>query len=212
MTGKNNLPKRTRSQKIGESAADIFSSTFTGFCNVIPIPQSRDLGIDFKCEVMEGEYPTGLEFNAQCKAKSEVNNKNSSLSIPVQVTTVNYWLSQRSPTFLFVYDLQSENFFWCFPAAYVLSLPKKWQTQQSISIPIPFSSNFSRGIKEIPSDILVVIEAEDLHQKISNLHEEMDEIRGEYEAELEYQTRGRYEEYWADIMLEEWKIERNNQD
>jgi hypothetical protein len=161
---------------------------------------------------MEGEYPTGLEFNAQCKGKSEIDDRNSLLSVQIQVTTINYWLTQRSPTFLFVYDRQSENFFWCFPSAYVFSLSKTWQLQQSISIPVPISSNFSRSITEIPPDLLAVIKAEDLHQKISDLREEMDEIRGQYEAELEYQTYGRYEEYWADIMLEEWKIERHNQD
>lgn len=212
MTEINNLPKRTRAQKVGESAADTFSATFTEFCNVIPVPQSRDLGIDFICEVMKDEYPTGLVFNAQCKGRNEVDDKNALLSVQVKVTTINYWLSQRSPTFLFVYDRQSENFFWCFPSAYILSLNKEWQSQQSVSIPIPVSSNFSRDITEIPSVLLAVIKAEDLHQKISDLREEKEELRGEYEAELKYQTIGRDEEYWGDIMLEEWKIERHNQE
>lgn len=208
MTDKTNLPKRTIAQKIGEAAADIFSSTFTEFCTVVPVPQSRDLGIDFICEVMEGEYPTGLNFNAQCKAKSEVDNKNSSLSIQVQVTTVNYWLKQPIPTFLFVYDLQRQNFFWCFPKNYVLSLCKEWQAQGSISIPVLTSNSFSRDINEIPSDILKVIKDQDPSQKVSNLEENMDEIK----AELEYQTFGKYEEDEADFMMEEWKIERRNQD
>lgn len=212
MTDETNLPKRTTAQKIGETAADIFSSTFTEFCTVVPVPQSRDLGIDFKCEVMEGEYPTGLVFNAQCKARSGVDNKNSSFPIQVQVTTVNYWLIQRSPTFLFVYDPQQENFFWCFPKNYVLSLCKEWKTQRSISIPVLTSNSFSRDINEIPSDILKVIKDQDPSQKVSNLEENMDEIKREYEAELEYQTFGKYEEYEADIMMEEWKIERRNQD
>jgi hypothetical protein len=37
------LPKRTNSQKIGVSAADLLSSFFLEFCNVIPVPQERDL-------------------------------------------------------------------------------------------------------------------------------------------------------------------------
>ncbi len=57
------LPKRTHSQKIGVNASDLFSSVFSQFCNVIPVPQDRDLGIDFICEIMEGEYPTGKLFN-----------------------------------------------------------------------------------------------------------------------------------------------------
>ncbi|MEJ6487899.1 DUF4365 domain-containing protein [Nostoc punctiforme UO1] len=212
MTEINNLPKRTKAQKVGESAADTLSATFTEFCNVIPVPQSRDLGIDFICEVMQDEYPTGLVFNAQCKGRSEVDDKNALLSVQVKVTTINYWLSQRSPTFLFVYDRQSENFFWCFPSAYILSLNKEWQSQQSVSIPIPVSSNFSRDITEIPSVLLEVIKAEDLHQKISDLREEKEELRWEYEAELKYQTIDRYQEYWADIMKDEWKSQMHNQE
>jgi len=211
VTGNNNLPKRTKAQKLGESSADTFSCTFTEFCNVIPVPQSRDLGIDFKCEVMKGEYPTGLEFNAQCKGRNEVDDRSSLLSVQVQVTTINYWLSQRSPTFLFVYDRQSENFFWCFPSAYVLSVPREWQSQKSVSIPVPVSSHFSRSITQIPPDLLAVVKAEDLQQRISDLREEMHELRGQYEAELNYQTYGKYQEYWADVLLEEWKIERHNQ-
>lgn len=208
----NNLPKRTKAQKIGENAADIFSATFTEFCNVVPVPQSRDLGIDFICEVMEDEYPTGVGFNAQCKGRDEVDDKNGLLNVQVQVTTINYWLSQRIPTFLFVYDRQSENFFWCFPSAYIFSLNKEWQSQQSVSIPIPVSSRFSRDITEIPLNLLEVIKREDLHKKISDLREEQEELRGQYEAELHYQTIGRYQDYLADIMLQEWKIERHYQE
>jgi len=48
------LPKRSKSQEIGVSAADLLSSVFTKFCNVIPVPQDKDLGIDFICEIMQG--------------------------------------------------------------------------------------------------------------------------------------------------------------
>jgi hypothetical protein len=201
----NNLPKRTKAQKIGESAAAILDATLSEFCNVVPVPQSRDLGIDFNCEVMDGESPTSLIFHAQCKGKDEVNDNNGSISVSLKVTTINYWLSQRSPVFLFVYDRHSENFFWCFPKAFVSSLNKNWQSQQYISLPIPVSSKFSRNATEIPPDILNLIKTEDLYKKFSDLREEQEELRGRYEAELDYQTTGMYEEYWADVMLEEWK-------
>ena len=51
------LPRRTNSQKIGGSAADLLNSVFTNFCIVIPVPQDRDMGIDFICELMQEEYP-----------------------------------------------------------------------------------------------------------------------------------------------------------
>lgn len=212
----NNLPKRTKAQKIGESAADICSATFTEFCNVVPVPQSRDLGIDFNCEVIEDECPTGLIFHVQCKGKDEVNDKNGLISVSIKVSTINYWLIQRNPVFLFVYDRQSENFFWCFPKAVVSLLNKDWKLQQYISLPIPVSSKLSRNITEIPPNILELIKTEDLYKKISDLREEQEKLRGRYEAELDYQmnyqTTGMYEEYWADLILEEWKIERHNQD
>jgi hypothetical protein len=48
------LPKRTDAQRIGGSAADLLNSVLTNFCNVIPVPQARDMGIDFICELMQG--------------------------------------------------------------------------------------------------------------------------------------------------------------
>ena len=78
------LPKRTKSQKIGVSAADLFSSVFAEFCNVIPVPQERDLGVDFICEIMHGEYPTGKLFNIQCKGKEEAKVKSDSITVPNQ--------------------------------------------------------------------------------------------------------------------------------
>ncbi len=204
----NDLPKRTEAQKFGESAADIFSATFTEFCNVVPVPQSRDLGIDFTCEVMNGEYPTGLTFHAQCKGRSTTGGNNSSLSVSVKTTTINYWLLQRSPPFLFVYTLKSKSFLWCFPLAHVASLNKSWKTQKSLSIPVHASSRFSQSVTDIPSDLLTAIKAEDSRQKINILQEELYEIRGQYESDLEYETHGKYQEYEAEMLLEEWKIER----
>jgi hypothetical protein len=152
------LPKRTNAQKIGESAADIFSATFTEFCNVVPIPQSRDLGIDFYCELMEGEYPTGLLFNAQCKGKNKIDIKNNFFTKEIKVTTINYWLKCPLPTILFIYDRQDKHFYWCFPQEFVSLLSKDWQSQEMISIPVEKSSKFSRDITEFPPIIKTLVE------------------------------------------------------
>ena len=127
------LPKRTNAQKIGESSADVFSATFTEFCTVIPVPQSRDLGIDFVCEVMDEEYPTGIVFNVQCKSKDEICPQSETFSAQIQVTTINYWLIQNRPTLLFIYDRQEQKFFWCFPQAFISSVNKDWQSQKTTS-------------------------------------------------------------------------------
>ncbi|EAZ93182.1 DUF4365 domain-containing protein [Crocosphaera chwakensis] len=76
------LPKRTKSQKIGVSAAELFNAVFSEFCNVIPVPQERDFGIDFTCEIMNQESPTGKLFNVQCKGKNQVV-LNNDIAIPI---------------------------------------------------------------------------------------------------------------------------------
>lgn len=101
------LPKRTKSQKIGVSAADLLSSVFADFCNVIPVPQERDLGIDFICEIMQEEHPTGKLFNIQCKGKEEVKAENNSITVSIKVATLNYWLLQPNPTLLIIVDCQN---------------------------------------------------------------------------------------------------------
>ena len=47
------LPKITKGQTIGKKGANFLASIFGEFCNVVPIPQESDLGIDFDCELKE---------------------------------------------------------------------------------------------------------------------------------------------------------------
>lgn len=125
----NKLPKRTKSQKIGQSAEDICSAILTNFCNVIPVPGGRDLGIDFICELMQGEYPTGQYFNVQCKGKANIEGQGDNIKIKVNVTTINYWLLHNYPTFIIVVDCEKYIFYWCFPEEFLDSLgDKNWQT------------------------------------------------------------------------------------
>jgi hypothetical protein len=151
------LPKRTSSQKIGESAADLLSSVFTEICNVIPVPQSRDLGIDFICEVMEKEYPTGKLFNIQCKGTDDAEIRSDSIRIPISVTTLNYWLLQPNPTFLVLVDRQKRHFYWTFPRFFLESVRKNWQEQQEVSIPIPAQNRFDEDISALPEELVLIV-------------------------------------------------------
>ncbi len=130
------LPKRTNYQRFGTNAADLLSSVFTEFCNVIPVPQDRDLGIDFICEIMDGEHPTGKLFNIQCKGKEKAIVRDNSITVPIAVTTLNYWLLQPNPTFLIVVDRQNSIFYWSFPQDFLGSLNKKWQEQKTVSLQV----------------------------------------------------------------------------
>lgn len=151
------LPKRTNSQMIGANAADLLSSVLTEFCNVIPVPQDRDLGIDFICEIMQGKYPTGKLFNVQCKGKEEAKVKGDLISVPIAVTTLNYWLLQPNPTFLIIVDRRNSIFYWSFPQNFLGSLNKKWQDQKTISIPISIHDSFKRDINTLPTKLVSIV-------------------------------------------------------
>jgi hypothetical protein len=151
------LPKRSKSQKIGVSAADLLSSVFVEFCNVIPVPQERDLGIDFICEIMRGEHPTGKLFNIQCKGKEEAKVEGDSITIPIKVTTLNYWLLQPNPTFLIVVDGKNGLFYWSFPQDFLGSLNKNWQEQNTVSIPVPVRNCFEQDINDLPTQLVSIV-------------------------------------------------------
>jgi hypothetical protein len=154
------LPKRTKSQKIGASAADLLSLVFTEFCNVIPVPQDRDFGIDFICEIMQGEHPTGKLFNIQCKGKEDAKVEGNSIKISIKVTTLNYWLIQPNPTFLIVVDRQKRTFYWSFPQDFLGSLNKKWQEQEKVSISVPLENCFEQDIRTLPTKLVSIVNSQ----------------------------------------------------
>jgi hypothetical protein len=156
----NKLPKRSRSQKIGVSAADLLSSVFAKFCNVIPVPQDRDLGIDFICEIIKGEHPTGKLFNIQCKGKEEANLEGDSITIQIKVTTLNYWLLQSNPIFLIVVDCQNNLFYWSYPQDFLCSLSRNWQNQKTVSISIPIKNCFDQNINILPSQLVSIVNSQ----------------------------------------------------
>jgi hypothetical protein len=151
------LPRRTNSQRIGVSAADFLDSVLTNFCNVIPVQQERDMGIDFICELMQWEYPTGKLFNVQCKGTEESELKGDSIGFDIKVTTLNYWLILPNPTFLVVVDLQTSSFYWSFPKDFLSSLNKNWQEQQTVSIPVPLQNRFEQDVDALPDQLVSIV-------------------------------------------------------
>lgn len=152
-----NLPKRTKAQRIGEKAADLLNSVLTEFCNVIPVPQNRDLGIDFICDLMQGETPTGKLFYIQCKGKEEVEVESDSIQVSIAVTTLNYWLRLPNPTLLIVVDLQKRVFYWSFPKTFLSSLSKNWQQQQTVSIPVSIQNFFDQDTDTLPAQLISIV-------------------------------------------------------
>ncbi len=154
------LPKRTKFQRSGARAADLLSSVFTEFCNVIPVPQDRDFGIDFICEIMQVEHPTGKLFNIQCKGKEEAEVKGNSITVCIKVTTLNYWLLQPNPTFLIVVDRQNSIFYWSFPQDFLGSLNKNWQEQKTVSIPVSIQDRFESDINTLPTKLVSIVNSQ----------------------------------------------------
>lgn len=167
------LPKRTESQSVGDVAADLLSATLSRFSNVVPIPQSRDLGIDFYCELVDQDgYPTGQIFNIQCKGTNEVKREGKNFSISVKVTTANYWLIQPSATFLVVVDLSKNSFYWAYPREQ-LAKNSSWEKQKTVSIAVDISNQFGLDINEMPQGMRKILDAR-LPEGIETLIEQFD--------------------------------------
>ncbi|HYW19262.1 MAG TPA: DUF4365 domain-containing protein [Nodularia sp. (in: cyanobacteria)] len=154
------LPKRTKSQRIGANAADFLSSVFTEFCNVIPVHQERDFGIDFICEIMQGEHPTGKLFYIQCKGQEEAKVTGNAITVPIAVTTLNYWLLLPHPTFLIVVDCENSILYWSFPQDFLGSLNKKWQEQKTVSIPVSIQDCFEKHINTLPIKLVSIVNSQ----------------------------------------------------
>lgn len=148
------LPKRIETTNTGITAEEYLQSRFGKFSNVIPTPASKDLGIDMRAELFEDNYPTGIHFNIQCKGTKELENEDSEINIPIKVSTINYWLQQREPTFLIVVDIVEDKFYWCYPFEQVKEKIKDIQNQEKITIKLDKKNVCDSKIENIPSKML----------------------------------------------------------
>lgn len=151
-----NLPKRSRSQKIGTSAADLLAAALCESSNVVPVPQDRDLGIDFVCELIDNERPTGLVYFTQSKGTDEAEEDATYFSVSIHVETVNYWLLQPGPVFLFVVDRPKGELYWTFPEAHLLK-KKDWAEAKSITFRVSRANILERTKRPLPEEMLVIL-------------------------------------------------------
>lgn len=144
------LPKRSEPKRIGNIAASLAESFLSNFVSVIPVPESKDLGIDFYCEVIDEEgFPNGQQFNVQCKGIENFKKGETDLSISVKVSTANYWLIQPAATFLIAVDIAKRDFYWAYPRL-KLTEDFYWQSNKTVSIKIPIASRFSLDSTSLP--------------------------------------------------------------
>lgn len=75
----------------------------------------RDFGCDAVLELSENNYWTGGRVRLQIKGTRNIErylvNKNSEISFPLSVDTLNYTISSPESFLLFIVDVESESVF-----------------------------------------------------------------------------------------------------
>ncbi len=99
------VPKERRRGSAGESEIKKCLDYFS-----IPAKPETDIGIDFRCELLKNDKPTGKFFNVQAKATKDLDKRRGQ---SIKKTTLSYWLLQQpDPAYLIVYDEKSRSCCW----------------------------------------------------------------------------------------------------
>ncbi|MFC8689671.1 DUF4365 domain-containing protein, partial [Brevibacillus porteri] len=106
---------------------------------------------------LSGAIPAGLHFNIQCKGTEDVIIDEKSIAIKIKVTTINYWLQQKEPTFLIVVDRTKRRFYWTYPLHQVEDRIEEIQFQETVTIHVSKASFFDYNIKKLPTEMMEII-------------------------------------------------------
>ena len=143
------FPKRLRSHAIGDAGVTSFKSNCPEEW-VIHKP-SNDYGWDLFIELPIGESIQGLGFFAQLKSSDIPTyiKKNQFISVPLEVSTVNYLLSQPQPSMLSICDthLPEKPIYWVWIREAIIEIEGKnvdWKNQKSISFRVPTANRLSK--------------------------------------------------------------------
>lgn len=134
-------PKILRSKKLGTSAEAEIKGRLSYF-SILAKPEP-EMGIDFYCELLEGESPSSKFFGVQAKGTRHFKDcwRGS-----IKKTTIEHWLRLSFPVFLVVYDENSGNCYWMSIVHNLKSLIEKMQTNsRTISIKMDKSHLLEKG-------------------------------------------------------------------
>ena len=148
------LPIYSSNKKKGNLAADYLKRVISSFAIVNVVDEAVDLGIDMRAQLIEGTSPQGLFFNIQCKGKDEVDNtveKQGYFTVPIKVTTLNYWRQQNDVTFLFVVDNEKNKCYWCNP---IKQIESDIENQETVVIKVYLKKSIDLYTKECPQTII----------------------------------------------------------
>ncbi|HDR7274089.1 TPA: DUF4365 domain-containing protein [Bacillus paranthracis] len=151
------LPKLKQANITGITSSELLGSVLSEFSVVVPIPTEKDLGVDMRCELLNEGVPTGLHYNIQCKGTEKLESDRTHFSIQIKVSTINYWMQQREPTFLIVVDRKNMMFYWLYPFEVIKDRLEEIQKQETVTINVIKENKFTNNIKSLPATMINVI-------------------------------------------------------
>ncbi|MCB9773180.1 MAG: DUF4365 domain-containing protein [Nitrospiraceae bacterium] len=143
-----NFPNRPRTHVVATTSLNSFKAQSPQ--EWIIEESQYDYGWDLNIEIPEGESVTGLGLFVQLKGsdKPDYINKNQDISLPLEVTTVNYLLAKPLPTMVALCDTKRNSFpvYWVWIKEEIKRIETttpNWQDQQTVSLRIPVSQRLS---------------------------------------------------------------------
>ena len=104
MPSQRRIPWNRRLGKIGELAIEKRLSYFSN-----PMKPTFDIGIDFWCELTEGNASSPRIFLVQAKGTEHFDEK---WGRSFYKETIDFWLNQFYPVYIIVYDEKDKNCYW----------------------------------------------------------------------------------------------------
>lgn len=170
------LPIYSANKKKGNLAADYLKRVVSNFAIVNVIDEAVDLGIDMRAQLIEGTSPRGLFFNIQCKGKDEVDSATENrgyFTVPIKITTLNYWRQQNDVTILFVVDNEKNKCFWANP---MKQITDDIQNKESVTIKIYLKKSIDLNTKVCPQNIIQDIVLYMANQ-LEHINDQLEEIK-----------------------------------
>lgn len=100
-------PKIPRFRRVGKSGEHQIAAILDDFANVA-VPE-YDVGLDFFCELLENNLPTGKCFWIQVKTTEKFNDH---WTQHVDKKDVKIWLTRFFPVFIILYEKSSDIAYW----------------------------------------------------------------------------------------------------
>ena len=176
------LPVYSLNKKKGNLAADYLKRVISNFAVVNIIDESVDLGIDMRAELLKETSPIGLFFNIQSKGKDEVDSeteKQGYFTVPIKISTINYWRQQNDVTILFVVDNVMGKCYWCNPLEQIADKISSIQSQDTVTIRVYLNKYIDLSSQECPSSIrqdimlYMVNQVEHINEKLEKIKKEL---------------------------------------